>query len=169
LPDLIVPEHAADQNRHYKLTLSQQDFPRLMEVLVGEPRPVEVDLRFFTEPETGFPAFKLHLRSDFELECQRTLEPYQQPVNECLNAVFVASEGAADIVPDAYEPWLLEQEKINPWQLIEDELLLAIPQVPRKPGEPLVWLDDTSSSTSAGVQENPFAALKTLLDTTKKH
>ncbi len=169
LPDLIEPEHAAAQERHYQMTISQAQFPRLMEMLVGAPQDVEVDLRFFTEPETGFPAFELRYRCDLGLECQRTLEPYNEPVDQTLTAVLIPSEGAAQIVPDAYEPWLLEARKLNPWQLIEDELMLSVPLVPKKPGEPLVWLDQDAPAAEREADENPFAALKTMMSNAGKN
>ena len=98
------------------------------------------------------------------LQCQRTLEPYVQTVDERLDAVFIASEGEADWVPEAFDTWLLEEgERINPWRLVEDELLLAIPMVPRQPGEPLVWRDaEVGEAADASAGDNPFAVLAAL-------
>lgn len=164
LPDLIEPEHAAAQQRHYHITVSQAQFPRLMEMLVGAPQDVDVALRFFIEPESGFPAFELRYRCNLGLTCQRTLEPYNEPVDQTLTAVLIPSEGAAQIVPEAYEPWLLETRQLNPWQLIEDELMLSVPLVPKKPGEPLVWQDaGQQEAAEEETQANPFAALKTMM------
>jgi uncharacterized protein len=170
LPDLVEPAHAAAQQRHYRVKVSQAQFPRLMEILEGVPQDVDIELRFFTEPETGFPAFQLRYRCDLGLICQRTLEPYLEPVDQTLTAVLIPSEGAAQIVPEGYEPWLLERHKLDPWRLIEDELMLSVPLVPRKPGEPLAWADRDIACDDEKKDENPFAALKTMMsDAGKKH
>ncbi len=165
LPDLIAPEHAAAQRKQYRLSVSQAAFPRLMEMLSGEPGDVEVSLRFFTEPESGFPAFELRYRCELPLECQRTLERYHEPVDQTLKAVLVPSEAAGEIVPQGYDLWVQDAARLNPWRLIEDELMLSVPMVPKKPGEPLVWRDASGDpeKAEASETENPFAALKTLL------
>jgi uncharacterized protein len=161
---LIEPGQAARSGQQYRLTIAQSRFPRLMEVLQDDgAREVEVALDFFEEPETGYPAFTLTLKTPLSLQCQRTLEAYDEPVDETYTAVVVNDEAEAKLVPEHYDTWLLEAPRLNPWQMIEDELLLAIPQVPRKPGEPLVWLDEDAA---AEAEENPFAALKDLM---KKH
>ncbi|SIN84187.1 uncharacterized protein SAMN05443662_0679 [Sulfurivirga caldicuralii] len=164
LPDLIEPSQAARNGQQYRLAIAQSRFPRLMEMLQDDgAREVDVALDFFEEPETGYPAFTLTLKTPLSLQCQRTLEAYDEPVDETYTAVVVNDEAEAKLVPEQYDTWLLEAPKLNPWQMIEDELLLAIPQVPRKPGEPLVWLD---GDAAAEAEENPFAALKDLM---KKH
>ena len=164
LPDLIEPGQAARSRQNYRLRVAQSRFPRLMEMLQDDgARMVEISLDFFEEPETGYPAFTLSLKTPLSLQCQRTLESYDEPVDETYTAVVVNDEAEARLVPEQFDAWLLETPRLNPWQMIEDELLLAIPQVPRKPGEPLVWLD---GEEAAEKDENPFAALKELM---KKH
>lgn len=164
LPDLIEPAQAARNGRRYRLSVAQSRFPRLMEMLQDEgERMVEVSLDFFQEPETGYPAFTLKLKTPLALQCQRTLDTYDEPVDAVYSAVVVNDAAEAKLVPEAYDAWQLEAPRLNPWQMIEDELLLAIPQVPRKPGEALVWRD---GERVADEVETPFAALKDLL---KKH
>ncbi len=161
LPDLIEPGQAARSGQRYRLRVAQSHFPRLMEMLQDDgARPVEVSLDFFEEAETGYPAFTLRLKTPLSLQCQRTLEAYDEPVDETYSAVVVNDEAEAKLVPRQYDTWLLDAPRLNPWQMIEDELLLAIPQVPRKPGEPLVWLD---GDEAAEQDESPFAALKDLI------
>ncbi len=164
LPDLIEPSQAARNGQRYRFSVAQSRFPRLMEMLQDDgARMVDVALDFFEEPETGYPAFTLTLKTPLSLQCQRTLEAYDEPVDETYTAVVVNDAAKAKLVPEQYDAWQLEAPRLNPWQMIEDELLLAIPQVPRKPGEPLVWLD---GEDAAEADENPFAALKDLM---KKH
>ena len=161
LPALIEPEYAATHTQRWQMTLPQQAFSRLVSQLVSADGDVKVDLRFFREAESGFPAFELTLESDFNLACQRTLEPFDHPVREHVQAVLVPSEAAAELVPEAYEPWLHpDATRIDPMTLIEDELLLAIPLSPRQPGEPLVWRDEGEGEQAS--VDHPFEALAAL-------
>lgn len=173
IPDLIAPAQAAAQNKHYQFTVPQQQFPRLMGMLHGQEgtEPVEVDLRFFVEPESGLPAFKLRFKSQYPLQCQRTLEDFLHPVEETLQGVFVDTQGAEKLVPEDYDVWPVETSSIKPWQLIEDELLLAVPIVPKKPGSALVWRDEEAAAPQADEVEekpdNPFSVLQALKDQLK--
>ena len=169
LPALIEPDFAAEHAQRWQTTLPQRRFSRLVPQLVSAEGDVEVDLRFFREEESGFPAFELTLESDLNLTCQRTLESFKHPVREHLRAVLVPSEAAAALVPEAFEPWLHpDAERIDPMTLIEDELLLAIPLSPRQPGEPLVWRDEEDAGQQdAALADNPFAALAVLKEKRK--
>ena len=67
-------------------------------------------------------------------------------------------------LPAGYEPLLLEAAEIRPADVIEDELLLALPLIPVKPGleeSDLGWSTDPEQ-TEAPQRPNPFAALNSL-------
>ncbi len=165
IPDLIAPVQAAAQNKHYRCTVPQRNFSRLMGILYETEGdvPVEIDLRFFVEPESGLPAFRLRFKSDYPLQCQRTLDAFSYPVEDELQGVFVYEEGAEKLVPEHYDIWQLETASVKPWALIEDELMLAVPIVPKKPGSPRVWLDrQEDEPAEKATQNNPFGVLKAL-------
>jgi uncharacterized metal-binding protein YceD (DUF177 family) len=75
----------------------------------------------------------LHVEAMLPLVCQRSLEIYLEPVVR--HSMLAVVEGVAeqDLVPEHYEPVLAEQGRLALLDLVEDELLLALPQVPRKP------------------------------------
>ena len=71
-------------------------------------------------------------------------------------------------LPANYEPVQTEHGRLAIADLVEDELLLALPQIPRKPG-----LQNVTYSTGGevvqkveppkGVKKNPFAVLQDML------
>jgi uncharacterized protein len=67
-------------------------------------------------------------------------------------------------LPEGYEPLLVTDGSLRLADVIEDELILAIPAVPVKPGTEYVqraW-GDAPDETDVTTQPNPFAALKEL-------
>ena len=76
----------------------------------------------------------LHLVCDARLGlvCQRCLQPVDTAVHAQRSFQFVADEAlAADIDADSEEDVLVLSRTLNLVELIEDELLLALPLVPR--------------------------------------
>lgn len=114
------------------------------------------------------------VRACLTLRCQRCLEPFDLPVaSEFTLALVVGLDEVAALPPD-YDPLLVaaagEDRFIHPRDLIEDELILAVPAVPRHadggcPSSPLALLDLTPAQVADRPAErlNPFAVLTTLL------
>ena len=59
--------------------------------------------------------------------------------------VSIEDESEEAALPQGYEPLLIADGQVNLADVIEDELILALPVVPLKPGEPLEWHDDAST------------------------
>jgi uncharacterized protein len=60
---------------------------------------------------------------------------------------------------------LVPEGELSIADVIEDELILALPVVPLKPGEPLEWNDPLTDDEVDEKLPNPFAVLGAL----KKH
>ncbi|MCX8049379.1 MAG: DUF177 domain-containing protein [Methylohalobius sp.] len=71
------------------------------------------------------------VEADLEVVCQRCLEPVRIEVRAVVNLGVVTSIAEGDMLPEPYEPLLLEEEKLRFSDIVEDELILAIPVVPR--------------------------------------
>ena len=114
------------------------------------------------------PQLWLHLQAQADVPqvCQRCLSPYPQPVEVDRWFRFVADEATALAEDDASEEDVLVLEpRFNLHQLLEDELLLALPLVPMHDvcPEPVRMsagdLDDAGADASTAERPNPFAAL----------
>ena len=105
----------------------------------------------------------LHLTAatSVPLECQRCLKPVDAALRLERSFLFVHGEdAAAQLDADSDEDVLALTRALDLRELIEDELLLALPIVPRHDAcpEPLV----ASDADVADEKPNPFAALAAL-------
>lgn len=99
-----------------------------------------------------------------ELTCQRCLKPMQEQVDVDRWIRFVGTEDeAATLDADSDDDVLALPRHLDAKELIEDELLLALPLVPRHETcpEPLPQADE-DDEPAAEERPNPFAALAAL-------
>lgn len=111
------------------------------------------------------------LRTRLRLECQRCLRPVETVVEADRALRFVAGEDqAAALDVESEEDVLALTRSLDLRELAEDELLLALPLVPRHEicPEPLL-LSSEPSQEAADERPNPFAVLKALKDPGAKH
>ena len=98
---------------------------------------------------------RLHLSVDATLPvlCQRCLEAMQVTLN--LTFDYLICESALDEMDENDEmDWLEPAQRMNLGELIEDELLIAMPIAP------VHATDCTKASMQSGDKPNPFAVLK---------
>ena len=101
----------------------------------------------------------LHAQTEVVLECQRCLKPVDCPVRVQRSFLFVHGEDAAAQIDNDIEDDVLPITRaLDLRELIEDEVLLALPIVPRHEvcPEPLVAPD---AELPGGEAPNPFAVL----------
>jgi uncharacterized protein len=108
----------------------------------------------------------VQVQATFPMECQRCLTPVDVPLAVERSFRFVADEATAEALDDDSEEDLLAlSREFDLRELIEDELLMALPVVPRHDecptAVPLASSDDDFEAASAE-KPNPFAALASL-------
>lgn len=103
---------------------------RLRGLLHSDSGSVRATLRFRQRGD-GWLASEVEYRADVELVCQRCLEPFRQELEENVNVVIADSDSLPTTVPTGFEPFELEDGRLQPVQLIEDEVIVAIPLVPK--------------------------------------
>ena len=105
---------------------------------------------------------EVHAEANLPLQCQRTLERYLQPVRVSQQLGLITSEAQEDALPEEMEPLLVpENAELRPMDLVEDELILALPVVPINPDSSLpeaVWQHEVED------KPNPFTVLSALKD-----
>jgi uncharacterized protein len=114
----------------------------------------------------GAPEVRLHLLADtvVTLECQRCLQPMTEPLAVDRHFRFVASEDeAARLDEESDDDVLALSHAFDLLALLEDELILALPLVPRHEvcPEPLALADEGEAAQEEAAA-NPFAALAAL-------
>jgi uncharacterized protein len=134
---------------------------RLASSLAATPGEVTFELDFGKD-EFGVAGVHVRAAAVLPLLCQRTLEQFDFPVHIDARLGFLVSEDEEAALPAGYEPLLLDAAGLRPADVIEDELLLALPLVPTKPGTRAVEREWTRAGREEQVaaRPNPFAVLK---------
>jgi len=97
------------------------------------------------------------------MTCQRTLKRYWQPIDSHSSVAVVAAEDQVSALPENLEPKLVPEGRVKLVELVEDELLLALPLVPRDPASaPVENVGDSFDSVEPDESESPFAELARL-------
>jgi uncharacterized protein len=136
--------------------LELDKMPRLAGLLQSADGSVKASLRPRQRGARGL-ALTLEYEAAVQLVCQRCLEPYRERLADRVELALV-EEGADEAsLPEGFEPVELDEGHLWPAGLIEDELIVAIPLVPKhaKVEDCGSLADDlatlTESSAAAGV------------------
>jgi len=162
-PDLIDPKKAAEGQRTFSGTVPINRMDRLKPFLANDRGEAKFSAQFDKDSLVGV-KIQVDVEAALWLVCQRSLEPYQELINRSSLLGVVNDISEEGLLPDGYEGILAEHGKIAFLTMVEDELLLALPQVPRNPEIPAldVESEETADATKLFGQENrqqPFAGL----------
>lgn len=106
--------------------------PRMADRLV-ERAPVHWRIRG-TVDAMGRPALRLDVDGELPLTCQRCLGAYRWPVDQHTEVLLGASaDEVARLDNESELEVVLASGPIDPLELVEDELVLAVPFAPRHP------------------------------------
>lgn len=129
-PEWIDPLRLADQtvafSGHYPLA----EFGRLAPLL--NPAEGEATFEFrFSREMNGRRVVRGNVSAHLSLICQRCLMPMDFPVDQTVCLGVVENLAQAEQLPDEWDPLLVEDGMTSVRNLVEDELLLALPVVAR--------------------------------------
>ncbi|HYR37179.1 MAG TPA: YceD family protein [Burkholderiales bacterium] len=145
-----------------KLPLSS--FPRLQDVLVSDTGDVAYALRGVRD-ERGRASLLLSVHATLQLRCQRCLGPLAHEVQAEQVLVLAASQAEIDADPASVDApdRVLAGKEMAVRDLVEDELILALPYAPRHEG-----CEARPEGTDLGsVANSPFAGLRGMMQ--RKH
>jgi uncharacterized protein len=139
---------------------------RLCGALAGNVGEVSFRLDFGRDG-LGTDYVDVHAQAPLTMICQRTLEPFVLPVTVDSRLGLIRRERDEAGLPPGCEPLLVAEDgRLRPADVIEDELLLALPLVPVNPDSSLpdaaVDHGATGQDDAAGQENNPFAVLREL-------
>ena len=152
--------------RSFEGALPVAAMSRLCELLASSDGTVRFALDFGRD-EMGTDYVDVRAEASLTLTCQRTLEPFVLPVAVHTRLGLIRQERDEAGLPPDCEPLLIGADgRLNPADVMEDELLLALPLVPVNPDSSLP--DDVTGhepdAFAAGERrsDNPFAVLREL-------
>jgi uncharacterized protein len=162
LQPFLEPRKLADQEAEIKGQTIVSRLPRLAEFRYSQDEIVEVALRFGRDEEHR-QCLSGTVKTELMLTCQRCLEPVRCQVEARPSLVMVYNEEQMKALPEHLDPWLVTDERIVLSELLEEELLLALPLVAMHEQCPTVL--HKSAEPAAAVEskrDNPFAVLAQL-------
>lgn len=141
-----------------KGALPIRDFPRLRDMLAGHDGEIAFEVEGVRD-ERGRPALRLKVRGRLALRCQRCLESLPLEVGSDEVLVLAGTQAEIDAEPaDVHAAdRVVATKEMSVRELVEDELILALPYAPRHAG--------CSARASADAAERvlPFAGLRGLM------
>lgn len=170
LPHQFDPFRLSEAGSQFAGEIPLSQMRRLAPLLANDSGQVRVELRFDVD-ELGVACIQGHIEADLQLVCQRCLEPFAYPLKHEIGLAWVRSEAEIEKLPTRYEPYLVEETPVLLNEVLEEELLLAIPQVPMHPKEfchvKVTTEAKQTTPEKSAKRENPFAVLADLKKTRK--
>jgi uncharacterized protein len=168
-PEVDVSQLASEEAEFEKRFLLS-DFGRLRDVMApvqgGDSRPVRARFRFATEQ--GRAVALVNVETVLALTCQRCLDPVDWPVASSTRIAFVGAAEMAAAQSDDLEPYETQGGRVALQDVVEEELLLALPLVAAHPVTDACkahapMLEESDDVPSGAPAQKPFAGLKELL------
>ncbi|MBK5942310.1 MULTISPECIES: YceD family protein [Halorhodospira] len=156
LPDGLAPDDFGTPPRVHQGTLALPTMPRLAPLLAIQEGQAWARLEGSLD-DAGRRELAGRIEADVPLTCQRCLGVYYHPVVVAFRVVIVATEEEGEALPDELEPYVCGSA-VRPLQVVEEEILLALPVVARHTGA-----DCTPPEHEAGIARealSPFASLQ---------
>lgn len=165
LPKNVDPRKLVSAGAAFKREIRAEDMPRLQEVAASIV-DVRVDV-LFDRDEQGRPEVIGTVDGSLELTCQRCLESMALVFEQKFHLAIVWDEAQAKALPKYIDPWIVGEEEADLCAMIEEEILLSLPVVPKHDTacqDPAYFTDDTEQDVSEKKREthNPFSVLKGL-------
>ena len=133
LPKLVDPRRLAEQRVHYREKIAVSELPRVG-LVTETTSEIAVDLAFSLDEQHRIRVAG-KISGSVDLVCQRCMDLVETRFNQAVDLLVVWSDAQSKAVPKYLDPWQVG-ETANLHELIEDEILLALPVVARhEPGE----------------------------------
>ncbi len=158
LPAVIDPLRLADEGAELHGVLGLGGMSRLMEQCADDSGTVSVDLHFERGAQ-GLRQMHGSLRAEVPVVCQRCMRPFRRAIG-AETWLILLKPGEPGAIPADEADTLLVSKPLLLCEIVEDELLLAMPMIPRHaPGECRTNVAEPASETH---ETNPFAVLERL-------
>jgi len=166
LPDFIDPLLFAERRTVLSGALEIAALERLSDLVLVKDGDVEIEAQFGKEGKRA--VISGTIKATLELACQSCLQALSWPVDLKFKLGVVSSLQEAEQLEIDCEPLLFDGEKVSLNALIEDEILLALPDYPRHEYDCILQrsskdadFDDESQTKT----HNPFSVLAKLKKT----
>lgn len=153
------------QKAFFEGSLDPSKFARVAPLLASEQFKVAAELRFLLDRRARR-RISGKIKAELSVACQRCLQPLEITLEDDIDLALVSSEEQAAAIDDGVDPWIEADFKLDPAQIVEEQLLLSMPLASYHDRADCAPVGrDASKSTLDTPQEgeaNPFAILQTL-------
>lgn len=130
IPKYVAAGKAVATRQRYAGAVPVAQLPRLAAQLADGSGELQVELEAGKDA-AGRPALRGTIEGELSLTCQRGLHPFRWPCHVKTALRLVTSESEEESVMEEAEAHLVEDDQLPLRDIIEDELLLALPMMPR--------------------------------------
>jgi uncharacterized protein len=169
VPETLDAWRMVAARRSFDGRLPLAKMTRLRDLLADTEGEARFSLEF-DQDVLQAPFVELRVDAELPLICQRSLQRFLQPVSLVQRFGLTRGGGTeaedieASLLPDYEVLQLADDGQLRPAELVEDELILAVPLVPVQPGSESVERDWPVTAEEEA-RTNPFAALAALKKT----
>lgn len=158
VPEILDAWRMVAARREFAGQAPLAGFERLRSALADDAGEVAFELEFDRDA-LKVPFVEVRVRASLPLVCQRSLQRFDFPLDIRQRLGLIRDESEEAALPTGYEPLLLPEDgMLHALELVEDELILAVPAVPVMPGTQAMQREWPASEEERA-QANPFAAL----------
>lgn len=166
LPEVLDAWRMVTAQRGFEGRLPLASMTRLKDSLFDTQGDVRFAIQFGRD-SLQIPYAEVQIDAELPLECQRSLQRFLHPARIVQRLGLIREEAEEAGLPEGYEPLLVPDDgMLHPAELIEDELILAVPVVAVMPGTHAMERD-WAPGEEEEAQASPFAALAALKQTSK--
>ncbi len=163
LPEFIDPILYAEQRRETVGRMPIKGLVRLAELLENNAGDVAVDFAF--EKKGRIATVHGAIKAELALVCQNCLKRLDWRVDIPVNLGVVSSREQADRLAEEFDPLWLEEDRLALKDIVEDEILLALPDFPKHQTQCLARGSEPPAADVATRSDNPFSILAQLKNT----
>jgi len=169
LPLEVDPFRLAAREEHLQGAIPLKQMKRLISALTSDEGDVLIDVVFSVDLNRVV-LLSGSIQTDAKLICQRCMGEMDLPIKLDFQIAFARSEAEMERLPEGYEVTLIEDTPVMLSDIIEDEILLALPPIPKHLDESCsseTWQGWNSQQTNepnteSVERENPFDILASL-------
>ena len=180
MPETVDFVHQVELNRTFEGEYPLAKLQRLQEVIVTDAGVIKdatsgnsgskVTAKIEFCHSVGIACIKGKISATLQVECQRCLQAMEIEVEGRFKFALISDEDEIELLPDEFEPYLLEGEEQSVIDLVEDELLLSLPMVIVHDNACSAVMTEQKKEIAAQKEAaHPFAALKSLKDSLSKN
>lgn len=166
LPEFIDPLLFAERRSILAGVIKIAALERLSDVVLGSDGEVQIEVQFAKQGRRALVTGRI--KTELDLVCQSCLQALNWPIDISFKLGVVSSLEEAEQLEIDCEPLLFDGEKLSLNELIEDEMLLSLPDYPKHGYDCIAQRSSKDADFDEETQaetNNPFSVLAKLKKT----